>query len=87
MRFTDEQMQEIGEARERLRAYQDKIQIYPPLLGEEPQPYYPPALPEHRLMEKLRQVEGIANYTKTKLQEHLSSKRGNEALYDSIKKE
>ena len=74
-RFTREQMQEIGKARERLLSYKDKIQMYPPIETPKPLPYYPPALPEHRLINKLRQVEGIANYAKTSIQQHLEKKK------------
>ena len=38
-------------------------------------PHYPPAPPEHRLMDKLNQLEGLANNTRLKLQKHLNEKR------------
>ena len=44
-------------------------------LIEDVKPLFPPAPPEHRLINKLRQVEGIANYTKTQLQQHLDKKK------------
>ena len=35
-RFSEEQMRDIEETRERLRAYKDSIQMYPALPEEEP---------------------------------------------------
>lgn len=77
-RFTDEEYLEILKGREEMRAYKEKVVKYPAYpedLPPRPDPL-PPVLPEHRLIKKLLEVEGIANYAKQKVQEHtLSSKK------------
>ena len=47
-----------------------EIPIKPP----RPEPL-PPILPEHQLMRKLQEVEGIANYAIENIQTHVSSKK------------
>ena len=44
-------------------------------LIEDVKPLFPPAPPEHRLAKKLQEVEGVAQYSKTKIQELLSIKK------------
>jgi len=83
MRFNDETMLEICQARERLMAYKLKCQPYPleEIQQDLPQVQYD-LLPEHRLMKKLQEVEGKSNYAVTRLQEHLGKPKRKSSKYD-----
>ena len=73
--FTDEQMIEIGKARERLREYRDKIQPYPQYVVPGEEAPLPVVFPEHRLLNKVKELEGITYNTRQVIQEHTSKKK------------
>ena len=68
--FTHEKHIEMLEARERLRAIKDKVQPYPLFDQPEMEIYYPPAPPEHRLYDRLNQLEGRVLHLEKKFYEH-----------------
>ena len=81
-RFSEEQWLEISRARQRLLDYKNSIQMYPSY-PEKAQPYpqyvvpgeeapLPVVFPEHRLLNKLNELQGIAYNNRQKIQEHIS---------------
>lgn len=80
-RFTDSEMIEIGRARERLEAYRNKVQPYPPELEtEEPKPQVQEVIHRHSDMGKqefdlLQQTALKLEYLNTKLTDHLEFKK------------
>lgn len=77
--FTDAQMIEIGKARERMRAYVDKIQMYPALPPDpEPQPTREVWNPKQ--WDRLQQLEGRVIHCENKLAEMRSIKRGDKYI-------
>jgi len=47
----------------------------PPLYIEPPEPESLPVLPEHRLLNKVKELEGITYNTRQIIQEHTSKKK------------
>jgi len=84
-RFSEEQWLEISRARQRLLDYKNSIQMYPSY-PEKAQPYpqyvvprdeapLPVVFPEHRLLNKVKELEGITYNTRQVIQEHTSKKK------------
>lgn len=78
MKFTDDQMIEIGKVRVRLEAYKNKIQGYPSI-PPEPQPAEEPWQP--RKWHRLQQLEGRVIHVEKKLVE-LRAKKGKDTIIE-----
>jgi len=81
-RFTEEQKREIEQSKGRLDAWRAKFQFYPPLEEPEPIVHYPLAPPEHRLMNKLNQLESLTLENRMMLKQHLERKKRSIGKYD-----